>query len=44
MAMKRVDTSKFVTNKKYKMIIREIVIYGDNKKSIELTKSFERLA
>lgn len=44
MAKKRVDISKLVNNEELKMIIRKLVIYKDNKRCIEYTKSFEKPA
>lgn len=42
-AKKKAITSKLVTNEKLEMIIRILMIYGDNKRSIRLTRSFEKL-
>lgn len=44
MAKKRVDASELVIDKELEMIIRELMIYKDNNKSIGLTKSFWGLA
>lgn len=44
MVERRVDASKSVTNRKHEIIVRELVIYKDNKRCIELTKSFEKPA
>ena len=44
MAERRTDASEPVTNEELEMIVRELVIYGDNKRSIGLTKSFEKPA
>lgn len=42
MAKKRVDASKLVTNEELEIIVKDLVIYRDNKKSIGLTASFEK--
>lgn len=43
-AEKKIDASKPVNNEELKIIVREVVIYRDNKRCIMLTKSFEKLA
>lgn len=42
-AKKKAISSKLVTNEKLEMIVRILMIYGDNKRSIRLTRSFEKL-
>lgn len=42
LAKKKADNSKPVINEKLKIIVRELMIYKDNKRNIRLTKSFER--
>ena len=41
-AKKKANLSKSITNEELEMIVRELVIYRDNKKCIELIKSFEK--
>lgn len=43
MAKRKADVNEPVTNKKLEMIVRGLVIYGDNKRSIGFIKSFEKL-
>ena len=44
MAEKRADANEPVTDKKLEMIVRELMIYKDNKRSIGFNKRFERPA
>ena len=44
MAKRRTDANEPVTDEELEMIVRELVIYGDNERSIGLTKSFEKPA
>lgn len=44
MAERRADVSILIIDEEFKMIIRELVIYKDNKRSIRFTKSFGRPA
>ena len=44
MVKRRADANKPVTDEELEMTIRELVIYGNNKRSIGFTKSFEKPA
>ena len=44
MAERRADANELFTDEELKMTVRELVIYGDNERSIGFIKSFERPA
>lgn len=44
MAERRADSNEPATNEELEMIVRYLVIYGDNERSIGLTKSSEKPA